>query len=126
MAAGRRSPALPPRPAWLHPHALRQAALDALGRDVGARRATGEDLAGIHRPVRIESDARALHRVQILGPEDPEHEVVLLEPDAVLARKRPTGVDRDLEDLRAGFHDALDRLHRAVEEQNGMEIAVAD
>src|SRR2546428_4986 len=67
----------PPRPAPLHPHALREATFDALGRDVGAGRATREDLAGVHRAVRVESAARALHRLEVLGSEDPEHEVVL-------------------------------------------------
>src|SRR5439155_26040762 len=48
------------------------------------------------------------------------------EPDPVLARERTARVDRDLQDLRARLHNALDRFHRAVEEQDRMEVPVAD
>src|SRR3981081_2685306 len=124
-APGRRRRASRSGAAWLHPHTLREAALDAVGGDVGTGRAAGEDLAGIHRSVRVEGDPRALHGLEVLWPEHPEHEVVLLEPDPVLARQRSAGVDRDLEDLGTRLHHPRDRLDRAIEQQDRMEIAIA-
>src|SRR5712691_12393121 len=110
----------------LDPHAVGERALDALRRDRCTGVAAGEDLSRIHHTVGIEGRARALHRLEVLGPEDPEHEVVLLEADPVLARKRAAGVDRDLQDLGARLHDPSDRLSSRVEEQHRMEVPVAD
>src|SRR5438046_2449000 len=83
------------------PHALGNGPLDALGGNGRARVAAGEDLPRVHHAVGIECRASAVHRLEILGAEDPEHEVVLLETDAVLSGERAARIDGDLEDLGA-------------------------
>src|SRR5438309_1341828 len=101
-------------------------ALGALRGDVCAGIAPRKDLPRVHRPVWIERVARSPLGVEILGPEYPEHEVVFLEADAVFAGQRAARVERDLQDLRARLHDAVDRLGARIEEQHGVQIAVAD
>src|SRR5439155_25639133 len=108
----------------LHPHALRECSLRTLRRNVGAGIATREDLSGVHGYLGIERLAPATLRVEVLRTEDPEHEMVLLEADPVLAGERAAGVDRDLEDLGSRPPHLVDRLAPPLEQQHCMHIPV--
>src|SRR5207249_10514034 len=110
----------------IYPHALRECSLRTLRRNVGAGIATREDLSGVHGHLGIEGLAPATLRVEVLRTEDPEHEMVLLEADAVLAGERAAGVDRDLEDLGARLHHPVDWLGPRVEQQHRVQVPVAD
>src|SRR5919204_6530407 len=63
------------------------------GGEPGLPAGVGEDLARIQHLGRIEGALHPEHGVEVVGPVDPGHEGVLLDPDAVLPREGSPELD---------------------------------